>query len=188
MTDLARTRINASEYLRLYPETTQPMELIDGEVIILSSPTNPHQYIVGRLHWQLMNIVVPNQLGQVLLSPSDLHLDEHNIFQPDLFFIAQTNTSCQLAEDGYWYGAPDICIEVLSSSTAKRDRTVKFHTYAQNGVREYWIIDPNTRYVEVYTLSGSNYQQQGVYEEGDTFSSGVLPQFSVKVADLMPPL
>ncbi|MEO0563414.1 MAG: Uma2 family endonuclease, partial [Chloroflexota bacterium] len=74
----------------------------------------------------------------------------------------------------YWHGAPDLVIEVLSPSTAARDRGVKFDHYETAGVREYWLIDPMGLFVEVYTLKDGTFERAGLYERGVSFQSAVL--------------
>jgi Uma2 family endonuclease len=183
MTDFPQERIRMTleEFMAL-PETTQPTELIDGELIVSPAPKDLHQLSVGEV-FLFLRTTVPG--GTVRVSPSDLHIDGRNVLQPDVFWIAEDNPRCTLGEDGYWHGAPDLVIEVLSPSTLRRDRGVKFKLYEQNGVREYWLVDPESRYVEVFTLADGAFRQQGLYEAGQSFTSAVIGGKTVSVDALL---
>lgn len=180
----ARTRLNAQAYLTQYPQTDQPMELIDGEVITMPAPLNRHSRVVSNVMWILQAHTRPQGLGSVQTEPTDVHFDDYNILQPDVFFIHKDNLHCKEGSDGYLHGAPDLCVEVLSESTAKLDRTKKFDIYEHYGVREYWIIDPALRLVEVYQRDGDYLRRTGAYDDTGQFSCLVLPALQVKVEAL----
>jgi Uma2 family endonuclease len=165
MSDQPQTRITATEFKQL-SETAQPTELIHGEVIVSPSPISDHQRIVRRL-LRLLETHMPN--GEVMVSPMDVYLDEQNVFQPDLFWLAR-NSQCA-ERDGYFYGAPELVIEVLSPATSTRDKREKFDVYEQNGVIEYWIVDPAGTHIEVWQRAVGKLQRQGIYTEGNTFPS-----------------
>jgi Uma2 family endonuclease len=79
---------------------------------------------------------------------------------------------------------PDLVVEILSPSTARRDRTEKKAIYAANGVREYWLVDPRRRHVVVHALRGAG------YDAGTTFASGVvsskvLPRLRLTVEEIL---
>lgn len=172
----ARTGLTAAEYATL-PETNQPTELIDGEVIVSPDPRDDHQKIVGRLYIQLMAIATTHLPdAAVRLAPLDVYLDAINAVQPDLFVVAGDNSRCVLREDGYWYGAPDLVIEVVSTAAGamQRDKITKFRLYEKHGVREYWIVDPVNTYVEVFQLADGKYQLAGVHAANEKFTSAVL--------------
>jgi Uma2 family endonuclease len=82
-------------------------------------------------------------------------------------------------------GAPDLVVEVLSPSTARADRLVKFGAYERAGVREYWLADPRTRSVEVYSLSqDGTYEMRGQYTSGEVVVSGLLDELALPADDL----
>jgi Uma2 family endonuclease len=175
-----KTRITASDYA-LLPETTVPTELIDGEIFVSASPKEKHQKVVGQT-FQLVSSL--KKVGTVVFAPMDVYLDEHNVFQPDIFWVSGEASLCQLGSDDYWHGAPDLVCNVLSPGTAKRDRDDKFKVYERTGVRELWLIDPLNVYVEVYILQNNQLMRQGVYEPEDTFQSPVLDNQPVEVKRL----
>jgi len=98
------------------------------------------------------------------------------IVQPDVFVICDKN---QINEKNVT-GVPALIIEVLSPSSAKMDRLIKYKKYEQAGVAEYWIVDPDARLIEVYTLVAGRYQR-AAYDEDDTIT---LSQFSDIIIDV----
>lgn len=167
MSDIVRIQMTAAEFLAL-PETSQPTQLIDGEVIVSPSPIPAHQRSVLKSA-QVLGALIPD--GEVFVSPIDVYLDDANVVQPDVLW-ASANGKCVIGEK-YLSGPPDLIIEVLSPSTAREDRTVKFLLYEKYGVREYWIVDP-AKLVEVWVLDGGRFVRQGIYKVDETFSSAVL--------------
>jgi len=186
MTDAVQTKlITADEYFASYPETMLPMELFHGEVIMSPALSDDHQYILSNLHIPMGLFVRQHELGRVCLSPTDLVLSKKLVFQPDLFFVAKESTRCILKEVR-WYGAPDLCVEIISPGSGRRDRVDKFALYAQYGVREYWIVDAAERFIEVYILEGNDFKRQGAYTESETFSSTALAGLTVSVKEIFP--
>lgn len=139
-------RMTAEEYFKNTAETTQPTELLDGEVVAFASPNTRHQAIVGGLYSELRQFVKKNGgKCRPFVSPMDVKLDDLNVVQPDVFIVCKPE---QLTEK-YLDGAPDFVCEVASSNrTDDFDR--KLWLYRRSGVREYWIIDTKTERVFVY--------------------------------------
>ncbi len=132
-------------------------------------PQIEHQRLIGRL-FRIVDDLKPD--GEVLLSPIEVCLDNYNIAQPDLVWIA-AKSACQI-EALRLVGAPDLVIEVLSPATAKRDKTTKFRLYEQHGTREYWIIDPEYSQIEVWKRGENGFERQGIYTVSDTFEAAAL--------------
>jgi Uma2 family endonuclease len=177
---VTKTRMKAAEYRRL-PETTQPTELIEGEIIVSPAPTDRHQAVVIGFVQALLR---QPATGTLRFAPLDVYLDDETIVQPDVFWVSGPDSRCRLHGDGYWYGAPDLVIEVLSPGTARRDKSDKFRLYEQH---EYWLADPDARYVEVWRRAGdaSRFEQQGVYGPDEAFESALLGQ-TVTLAQVFP--
>jgi len=175
-----RIRMTVEEFKQL-PETNLPTELIDGELIVMPAPKDDHQKLILPIGSYLRQIV-PG--GEVRVAPTDVWLGEDCV-QPDVFWVSGPESKCKLGEDGYGYGAPDLVVEVLSPSTAYRDRRTKFNLYQQHGVREYWLADPEGQYIEVYFLESGNFVRQGAFGKVDSFISPVLGGVSIKVGELL---
>lgn len=178
-------RMTAAQFAEL-PETNQPLELIHGEVVVSPTPTDHHQSVVGALYALLRELSRQAAVGgAVRLSPLDVYLDTENVVQPDVFWVSPQNARCALGEDGYWHGPPDLVIEVVSPGSVKRDKAVKFALYEEAGVREYWIADPATAHVEVWSLRDGAFVRLGVFVAGDVFESPVLGGHPVSVAAIL---
>jgi Uma2 family endonuclease len=163
-----RTRMTADEFFQL-PETTQPTELIDGELIVSPAPILQHQLLIASFHLLLAGLI-PN--GLIFLAPTDVYFDKANVPQPDISWVAE-NSRCVLAGKRL-EGPPDLIIEIFSPGTAKRDKQDKFKLYEKHGVREYWMVDPLQEYLEVWALVDERYSLLGVFGADDNFDSPVL--------------
>lgn len=177
MAELTQTRMRIEDFLAL-PESNLPTELIDGQVIKSPSPKDLHQ----KLSLRLVQILL-QQLsgGELRYSPTDVYLDELNVVQPDIFWVSGPESRCQLGEDDYWHGAPDLVVEILSQGTARYDKVDKFRLYEQHGTREYWIVEPKAQYVEVWQLLEGKFQHQGVFGPDESFVSAVLGEKKIEL-------
>lgn len=165
-----KTRMTFEEYAAL-PESNQIVELIDGEIVV-NPPLFRHQKALVKVIFSLQFV---SDKGEICVAPSGLKFDDGNSFEPDLFWVSQENTNCVLGSDGrYWQGGPDLVIEVLSPSTEANDRGHKFQIYQKYGVLEYWMVNPEAKFVEVYRLENQRLTQQGIYDPAQPFVSAVL--------------
>ncbi len=162
-------------------------EIIDGDLIMEPSPGYGHQLVVKNVVKLLDRYVGLLKLGVVVPSPVDVILSEDNIVLPDVVFISRERYSIIRKQI---HGAPDLIVEVISSRHAGRDRELKMKLYAGHGVAEYWIADPETMTVEVYSLRrgrtvgqgvpsrrGMYYEVHGVFGPGSTVTSRLLRGF-----------
>ncbi|HHH40910.1 MAG TPA: Uma2 family endonuclease [Chloroflexi bacterium] len=174
------------DYLRL-PDDGRRYEIIQGVLYVTAAPRFNHQYVVGELFAALRAYVRERGLGVVIPAPFEVHLGERiRPVQPDLIFLrAERQPS---PEAGHFEGAPDLVVEVLSPSTARTDRVVKFWVYEQSGVPEYWIVDPHARSVEVYLLREGIYTLHGQYVGSETLTSPTFPELALPVQSLFPEL
>ena len=132
------------------------VELIDGVIYDMAAPAIIHQKILGEL-FILFRECMDRHEGncEVYLSPCDVRLDRDNrtMVQPDLLVVCEEYDIGAKAFDG----APALTLEILSPSTRSKDMLLKLHKYANAGVREYWIVDPDRQTVLVYDLEHENY-------------------------------
>jgi Uma2 family endonuclease len=183
-----KVRMTTEEYMAL-PESNLHTELIDGELIVYEgkdgmtpAPRDIHQQTSSVLFVFLAQHLPPQELRA---APTDVHLDDGTVVQPDIFWASAESDQCVVHDDGYLHGAPDFIVEILSPTTIKRDRGVKFDLYEKHGVREYWLVDPDGGYVEVYRLVEGVLTRQGLFTEGQQFTSPVLGEKSVAVDSLL---
>jgi Uma2 family endonuclease len=121
--------------------------------------------------------------GLAVVAPGAIRFEADHVLEPDVFWI-RPDGDCKLIDKRYWEGAPDLVIEVLSPSTAKRDRGVKFEVYERHGVREYWLIDLEAQFIEVYRHENGVFKRQGVFGTDETFTSATLV-LDVKVETIL---
>ncbi|MBN1479338.1 Uma2 family endonuclease [candidate division KSB1 bacterium] len=125
-------------------------ELIEGDHFMTPSPNLYHQQISINLAWHLKKYVDERNLGIVLAAPADIKLSDIDVLVPDIFFVEQERA--EQVRGNYLAEAPALVVEILSPSTAKRDRDIKHKRYAVYGVREYWIVDPDKQTIEIHDL------------------------------------
>ena len=133
-------------------------EIIDGQVFMMAPPSRVHQEISGELFRQLANFL-DGKKCRVYAAPFAVRLFERDgdspesvdtVVEPDISVVCDSG---KLDKYGC-KGAPDFIVEVLSPSTRRHDRLVKLGLYQRAGVREYWIVEPDTQSVQVFTLDG----------------------------------
>jgi len=170
-------RVSFSD-LQQMPEDGRRYELYDGEVIVVPSPFPRHQRAAIELLDRLRDYA-RRYGGEALISPLDIVFSEHDVLQPDVVFFRASRRHL-IQPDAPIRSVPDLVVEVLSPSTATRDRTRKMQTYAQYGVAEYWLIDLATRQIEVYTLVGGSFALHQTALAADIVRSVILPDFAVQ--------
>ena len=163
------------------PESNLPTELWDGELIMSPAPSFLHQKIVDRFHDLLKAWVRQHRLGETAIAPIDMVLTTRRATQPDVVFIS--NERLDIIKERIM-GAADLVAEVISPGSRRRDRIDKRDLYEQHGVREYWIIDPEARTVEVLHLEDGVYQLAGRWHPGEHARSRLLKGFEVPVSGL----
>jgi Uma2 family endonuclease len=164
------------------PEDGNRYEILDGELVVTASPVLRHQRVSRDLGFLLHAHVAAHDLGEVLYAPVAVILDRHTIVEPDLVFVSKARSA--ILEGRYIEGAPDLLIEILSPSTAARDRGAKAKLYARLGVTEYWIVDADARTLEVFEREGAEYRTVGTFRDADTFSSRALPGLIVELSSV----
>jgi Uma2 family endonuclease len=172
MGDAVQSKIITSEQFAAMPDFDAPyVELIEGEIIMAGGASNSHQ---GR-SLDLIRFLLNNVRGGTLrFAPMSVRIDEMNTFEPDIFWIAPDSPRCALLNDHLWSGAPDLVIEILTPSTARRDRDQKYRAYERAGVREYWLVESEADFLEVYLLRDGKFARLGVYGCGEAFESPAL--------------
>lgn len=178
-----------ADYLRL-PDDGWRYEIIEGELHMHPAPRPKHQEAVSNLLRIIGTFVqthLPEKgLGKVYTAPIDVILSGEiaTPVQPDLLFIAADRL--EIVQEENIVGAPDWVIEVLSPSNWLTDRRVKFDAYARAGVREYWIVDVDSRTIEAFVLQGQRYVQVGKFGSGERVAATVLEGFEIAVDKVCP--
>lgn len=162
-------------------------ELIDGVPYNMSpAPSRIHQKILGDLHRQVANYLI-GKTCEVYIAPFDVRLpkgDESDeqidtVVQPDLVVVCDRK---KLNERGC-KGAPDLVVEVLSPGTAGKDMKTKLSLYERVGVKEYWLVDPMNKTVQVYQLEIEGiYGRPDIYTETDHLKVGLFPDLEIDLS------
>jgi Uma2 family endonuclease len=135
--------------LEALPDDGQRHEIIDGVHYVTPSPAAVHQYIVSELLTALLPWCRAERVGWVFTAPSDIDLTTDTIVQPDITVLPRTGERPPRRwSDG---GRPILAIEVISPSSASRDRILKRRRYQRARIAEYWIVDPEAQLVERWT-------------------------------------
>lgn len=171
--------MDVAEYLET-PETTRRIELVYGFVREPAAPAFGHQNAVTRLVVLLQVHVDAAGLGRVCVSPVDVVLDadQHLILQPDIIFVSAGRMN--IIRDRVW-GPPDLVVGVLSPPSRRYDRTTKVGWYAQYGVRECWIADPDRASIEVVSCTPPPTMRR-TFQGEEVVLSQVLPAWRLPAA------
>ena len=153
-----------ADYDRL-PEDLR-VELIDGKLLKMASPTLRHQGVARALFLALLEVV---DKTRVYFGPVDFHVDDRNALVPDVVVLPEGFTPLPLQR-----GVTSALLvgEVLSPSTGRRDRTVKTRRYLGAGVKEVWLVDPEAKTIEIRTAQGER-----LLSGGETARSEAIPGF-----------
>ena len=144
------------EVYKSLPEGTLA-EVIDNQIYMSPSPVFNHQDILIEIASQL-RINIKKIGGKIAIAPFDVYLDEtRNAVQPDIVVILNSNKGT-LNQKGHFHGVPDLLVEILSPVNKEYDLIRKKDLYENFGVREYWIIDPDTRLAMVFMLENGKYK------------------------------
>lgn len=167
-------------------------ELFSGEVYAMApAPSINHQRLAGDIYRQASN-TLKNKSCQVFIAPVDVLFPQPNetdeqistVLQPDVFIVCDAHK----VERQAVRGAPDWVVEVLSPGTAARDHIAKRRIYETAGVREYWLVDPETRMLMIYQLQQGVYGKPEVQELIGTTPIGILPEIVIEWDEMLPPM
>lgn len=166
-------------------------EIINGEVVMMAPPpTSEHQEISMELSAQL-HTYLKGKRCKVYAAPFAVRLfekdgespnDVDTMVEPDISVICDTS---KVDKHGC-KGAPDMVVEILSPSTRRHDRLTKFNLYQRAGVREYWIVDPTDKSVQVFTLEDGHYTAKDFGATGDKVRVNVLEDCVVDLSEVFP--
>lgn len=165
------------------------VELIKGWVYKMSpAPKRIHQEIEGNLYFMFRRFF-QGKSCKIYQSPFDVRLNQkrendgiiETVVQPDVAIICDLN---KLDKQGC-NGAPDLIVEVLSPSTIKKDYNEKFNLYEENGVKEYWLANPEGKSLQIFYLENYKYEELEIYEEKEeTIASKLFPDLKIKMTDV----
>ena len=166
------------------------IELIDGAPVMMAPPSRAHQKISGELGRQLGNYL-DGKKCEVYAAPFAVRLFEKSgdrpenvdtLVEPDLSVVCDPDK----LDDVGCKGAPDLIIEVLSPSTQRHDRLVKYNLYQRAGVREYWTVDPTAKSVQTFVLEDGHYTAASFGSPDDVLKVSVLDGCFIELSKVFP--
>jgi Uma2 family endonuclease len=146
------------EVFNMLPEGTLA-ELIDNRLYMSPSPIFHHQDILFEIAERMRQHLKSSNSGRLAIAPFDVNLDSsRNAVQPDIVVILKDNPN-QINKEGKYFGVPDLLVEILSPGNKDHDLIIKKDLYEKFGVKEYWIVDPETKLSLGFALKGSRYEK-----------------------------
>jgi len=164
-------------YLWLTDNTNRLIELNDGYLEVLPMPTDEHQTILLFLYELFLTYIRPIG-GKVLVAPLRVRIQPRKYREPDLLLLRSADDTRR--QNRYWLGA-DLTVEVVSPDKPERDLVQKRGDYAEAGIPEYWIVNPENATITVLRLEGEAYAEHGVFGRDTTATSVLLAGFSIDV-------
>lgn len=175
-----------ADYLKF--EFEEMVELIRGKIFRMSpAPKASHQSVSVSLSSMIWTYL-KGKTCRVYEAPFDVILPVSNkkrekattVVQPDICVICNP----EIVEEAGCFGVPDWIIEILSPHTSKKDLQLKYDVYEEAGVKEYWIVMPQEKLIEVFILENSKYKRVKTYAQDDEVPSNTLPALSLKLEDV----
>lgn len=170
------------EQFRQLPDDGKQYELVHGEVHLTPAPTTKHQFVLRNLTGSLLQYLAQHPLGELAFAPLDVRLGDDTSLQPDLIFVS--NARGKIIHEAFIQGAPDLAVEILSTSTAAHDRATKLPVYAEAGVPEVWLIDSQAKTVEVLKLQGKKYFVDTTLAGDQSLTSSLFPGWQLSPNEL----
>jgi Uma2 family endonuclease len=176
-----RRPLTYEDYCAL-PDDERRYEIIAGNLHVTPSPSRAHQRFLGKLFAAVHGHVTQHQLGEVYFAPFDVILASTSVVVPDLLFVSRARLA--IVTDRGVEGAPDLVVEALSPSTARRDRVEKMRLYATHGVPHYWRADLDARVLEVLEFAGDSYRVVVALGSEDVFSPALFPGLTIRLGEI----
>ena len=151
-------------------------EIINGQVYMMSRPNTDHMKVELNIASIFKNYLKGKRC--VPFNETDVFLDDDNNFVPDVMIVCNP----EIIKKKGIFGTPDLVVEILSPTTAVRDKMDKFFAYEKYGVKEYWIVSPNEKSVEVYLNKDGHFIRSGVYQFYDEEEFNDLTEEQKKLA------
>ena len=166
------------------PDDDNRYEIIEGELLVSRAPTLTHQSVSMKLAVSINIYLSQNPIGKVWATPGVIFSESSGVI-PDLVFVSNERIP-EIASGERINGAPDLVIEIVSpgAENERRDRVAKRQLYGKYGVKEYWVVDPENRNIEVYSLKGKTLKPSALYTEKDQLASSILSGFSCRTESI----
>lgn len=173
-----RGNLTYEHYCQL-PDDGMRHEIINGLHYMNSAPVPYHQRLSRHIQFQLFVAIEQTGLGAVIDAPIDVQFSNHDVVQPDIIVVLSEN---DIITDTRVIGPPDLVVEILSPASSDRDEGLKKELYEQNGVPEYWIVDPKEKLIRKFVPVDGQFSSAGEFSDTITFNG--LPDVSVNLTQV----
>jgi len=175
-----RKKITYADYLKI--DDNNRYEIFNGELLMVPAPSTDHQEISGNIGFLIWSFVKQKGLGKVFNAPVDVVFDDDEVFQPDIIFIKSENQS--IIGKNAIQGVPDLIVEIVSPSSTFYDTIEKKDIYRKYGVKEYWIIFPDEKVIEVLSLEKGEYLEFCKSKKEGIVKSKILEGLEINSKDV----
>ncbi|MFZ3130941.1 MAG: Uma2 family endonuclease [Desulfosporosinus sp.] len=184
---LTSNNIYTYAHVLTWPEHER-WEILQGVPYAMSpAPTIRHQEVAGALY-RILGNYLQGKACRVFIAPLDVLLTEEQepdeqiqtVVQPDVFVVCDKSK----LDKNRCKGAPDLIIEVLSPTTARKDRREKFLLYEKHGVKEYWLVEPDAKLITAFTLKDGQYGRPNIYSDEEEMKTSIFTDLIVNLAEV----
>ena len=175
-----RKKITYADYLKI--DDNNRYEIFHGELCMVPAPSTNHQSVSRNLEFLIWNYVKQKDLGKVFYAPTDVVLDDDEVFQPDIVFIKSENLHI-IGKDAI-KGVPDLIVEIVSPSSTFYDTVEKKDVYEKYGVKEYWLVFPDERVIEIFILGKEGYAEFCKSKKKGIVTSSILKGLEIDSKDV----
>jgi Uma2 family endonuclease len=175
-----KTLLTADDLEQMPDDDSVQIELDEGELIRMPPAGEGHGHIEGEVYGRLWNFARQHGLGRVYTGDTGFRLRDDTVRSPDVSFVRKERVTAARGQ-GFFRGAPDLAVEIVSPSNSFRQLTRKVKQYFAAGCHTVWIVDPERKEVDVFEATGAD---RTLRAEDALECPELLPGFSVKVAEL----
>lgn len=152
-------------------------EVMEGSIMMVPAPATRHQKISGKIYRIMANFIFDNSLGEIFDAPTDVVLNDDIVVQPDILFINKERAG--IVGEQAIMGAPDLVVEIISPSSSFNDSVRKREIYQRFDVKEYWLVFPEEKAIEIMTIEDGIYRELCSAKEEGIVKSKLLKGFEV---------
>lgn len=175
-----RKKITYADYLKI--DDNNRYEIFHGELCMVPAPSTNHQSVSRNLEFLIWNFVKQKRLGEVFYAPVDVVFDDDEVFQPDIVFIKSENQS--IIGKNAIQGVPDLIVEIVSPSSAFYDTVEKKEVYGKYGVKEYWLVFPDEKVIEIFISGKEGYVEFCKSKKKGMVKSNVMEGLEIDSKDV----
>ncbi len=177
-------KVSYEEFLEIAEHSENRYEYIDGEIFLLASPRYDHQKAAREIFLEFASWFKGKQC-EPLMAPFDVTLhkeeDDSHVVQPDILVLCDKQN---INKEGQYFGTPSLVVEVVSKSSSSMDFIKKLNLYMLSGVREYWIVNPSSKSVNVFTFIDKKIADMLTFKDFEKVESVIFPGLSAELRNM----